>query len=90
MRMVQMHALDRVLELLEHDAPPGSRQRDPFGVDRRVEQRLPPATTDPAAWAPGYAGTPGAALALLTVIEARADVPDAVSSRIRTLAAAGT
>jgi len=89
MRMVQVHALDRVLELLEHDAPPGPVGRDPFSVDRRVEQRLPQAATDLAAWAPGYAGTCGAALTLLAVIEAQAGVPDAVSSRIRTLAAAG-
>src|SRR5262245_33714739 len=57
MRMVQVHALDRVLELLEHDAAASLERRDPFNVDRRVEQRLPHAKANLAKWAPGYQGT---------------------------------
>jgi hypothetical protein len=63
-------------------------QRDPFSVDRRVEQRLPTAAVDLSDWAPGYEGTCAAALALLAVIETRASVPVALSERIRALAAA--
>ena len=88
MRMVQVSALDRVLELLERGGGPPSAQRDPFNVDRRVELRLPAAAANLAGWAPGYEGTCAAALALLAAIEARASVPEAVSLRIRALAAA--
>jgi hypothetical protein len=88
MRLVQVYALDRVLELLERGAGPTSVQRDPFSVDRRVEQRLPTAAVDLSDWAPGYEGTCAAALALLAVIETRASVPVALSERIRALAAA--
>jgi len=88
MRLVQVYALDRVLELLERGAGPTSVQRDPFSVDRRVEQRLPTAAVDLSDWAPGYEGTCAAALALLAVIETRASVPVALSERIRALVAA--
>jgi hypothetical protein len=88
MRMVQVYALDRVLDLLERSAVPTPLQRDPFNVDRRVEQRLPATAANLARWAPGYEGTCAAALALLAVIEARATVPEALSLRIRALAAA--
>ena len=87
MRMVQVHALDRVLELLEHDAASTPAQRDPFNVDRRVERRLPDAGASLTRWAPGYHGTCAAALALLDAIEARVRVPEVMSARIRALAA---
>lgn len=90
MRMVQVHALDRVLELLEllgRDAVPAAAPRDPFNVDRRVEQRRPHADTELATWAPGYDGTRAAALALLDALEASVDVPDAIAARIRAVAA---
>jgi hypothetical protein len=85
MRMVQVHALDRVLELLDLDAA-AARGRDPFSVDRRVEQRHPLARTALADWAPGYAGTLGAALRLLDALESRTEVPALVSAHIRGLA----
>jgi len=87
MRMVQVHALDRVLELLEHQAPALSAARDPFSVDRRVEQRLADGEATLARWAPGYQGTCDAALALLDALEARVSVPAVMASRIRALAA---
>jgi len=86
MRMVQVHALDRVLELLERDAA-SPVLRDSFNVDRRVEQRLPLVAPNLAQWAPGYQGTCAAALALLDTIEARIPVPEVMSARIRALAA---
>ena len=88
MRMVQVHALDRVLELLEQGSASTAVQRDPFSVDRRVEQRLPATAANLTRWAPGYEGTCAAALALLAAIEASVSVPEAMSSRIRALAAA--
>lgn len=87
MRMVQVYALDRVLELMERDAASFSTRRDPFNVDRRVEQRLPPAEANLARWAPGYRATCPAALALLDALEASVPVPEVMASRIRALAA---
>jgi hypothetical protein len=86
MRMVQVHALDRVLELLERAAASSPVQRDPFNVDRRVEQRLALGEAKLAQLAPGYQGTCAAALALLETLEASVDVPAAMSARIRALA----
>jgi len=86
MRMVQVHALDRILELLERDATASAARRDPFNVDRRVEQRLVLGEAKLARWAPGYQGTCAAALALLEALEGTVGVPAAMASRIRALA----
>ncbi len=86
MRMVQGFALDRVLEVLERDAAASPAPRDPFSVDRRIEQRLADAEAKLATWAPGYAGTRAAALALLETLEARVTVPAVMAARIRALA----
>lgn len=95
MRLVQVHALDRVLELLEvpaigsDNAVPAVWRRDPFNVDRRVEGRL--ASAHPTSllplWAGGYDGTVAAALALLAVLRDHAAVPQAVADHIESLAA---
>ena len=90
MRMVQVHALDRVLEFLEVQAPAARNalaSRDPFSVDRRIEARHPQAAASLPLWAGGYAGTGPAALALLAVLETHGVVPAAVAEHIRALAA---
>jgi hypothetical protein len=90
MRMIQVHALDRVLEFLETLQPDSNDPRsvrDPFNVDRRIEMRssqqvvlaLP-------VWAGGYECTVPAALALLEVLETRKVVPQYVGEQIRVLA----
>jgi hypothetical protein len=93
MRMIQVHALDRVLEFLELQEQ-GSHTavavRDPFNVDRRVEMRSSQAARSLPVWAGGYERTVPAALALLAVLEAQDVVPAEVSghiSRLATLAA---
>lgn len=96
MRMIQVHALDRVLEVLEVvqgaepvDAAPasgGPAARDPFNVDRRVERRHPALAAALPGWAAGYDGTRTAALGLLAALEAAATVPLAPAARIRALA----
>ena len=90
MRLVQVHALDRVLELLEtRRALSGSHaaRRDPFSVERRIEARDPLSAAALPTWAGGYHGTPAAALSLLAALEAHTDVPRPVADRIRSLAA---
>ena len=87
MRMVQVYALDRVLEWIDrHEAPVAGVRRDPFNADRRFEARHPHRTADLAAWTPGLAGTPQAALALLAQLESMTKLPPVVTQQIRDLA----
>lgn len=87
MRMVQGHALDRVLEWLDrHEPGAAGISRDPFNADRRFEARHPARAADLARWAPGLEATPQAALALLEQLERMAPLPAAVVRRIRELA----
>lgn len=93
MRMIQVHSLDRVLELLEL-LQPGSHDsfaaRDPFNVDRRIEMRSSQVALALPIWAGGYEHTVPAALALLAALEAHNVVPAAVSEHIRMLATMAT
>jgi len=89
MRMIQVHALDRVLEFLEilqTDVSDPRSVRDPFNVDRRIEMRGSQAALALPVWAGGYACTVPAALALLEVLETREVVPQYVGEHIRGLA----
>jgi len=88
MRVVQVHALDRLLELIDRGNAAGNALRDPFNVDRRLEQRLPDTARRLPDWAGGYHDTPRVALALLTELEQHANVPAPVARHIRALAAA--
>lgn len=93
MRMIQVHALDRVLQFLEllqpgsHDA---SAARDPFNVERRIEMRSPEVAPVLPLWAGGYERTAPAALALLAALEAHDVVPREISEHIRMLATMAT
>ena len=86
MRLVQVHALDRLLQLLEQRAPRADPSVDPFSIDRRIEQRRPELGGLLPVLAGGYGHTAAAALALLGELERHASVPPAVAARIRTLA----
>jgi len=86
MRFVQVYALDRLVELdaLATRAAGG----DPFGADRRLENRQPTLAAELPRLAPGYAHTPQAALAMLDALARRgAALPEAITARIRALAA---
>jgi len=88
-RMVQGHAVDRLIEL---DALRGGFDgprptADPFGRERRLEQRQPGLVADLPAVMPGYSRTPEAALAILEALQRRAAVLDpSITARIRELA----
>jgi hypothetical protein len=90
MRMVQVCALDRVLELAGRPSDPSACAvaADPFNADRRIEARCPALAAQLPVWAGGYRGTVPAALALLDWLQSHHAVPDAVAGRIRELAAA--
>jgi hypothetical protein len=86
MRMVQVYALDRVLQWIDqHEEAQTGVSRDPFSVERRFEARHPQRADTLAQWAPGIEGTPLAALALLNWICARHSVPSALEREIRRL-----
>ncbi len=88
MRMVQVYAVDHVLELIDQLQPhtPGVT-RDPFNADRRFEARHPSEAAALHAWTGGIAATPQAALALLQRLEALVSLPADVVARVRLLAA---
>jgi lincosamide nucleotidyltransferase B/F len=90
MRLVQVQALDRLLELREQtDAREAPTERDAFAVDRRVEQRLPTLTDALPAMASGYHATPQAALRILAALQAVHPVAEPIGAEIRALAASG-
>ena len=87
-RMVQGHALDRLIELdaLRATHAPSSAV-DPFNRERRLEQRRPDLATELPRLVPGYSFTPDAALAILAALERRgATVDPAMRQRICDLA----
>ncbi len=87
MRMVQVFALDRVLELIDQQASPAPGvTRDPFNADRRFEARHPAEAAGLRTWAPGVDATPQAALALLRRLELLVTLPAAVVAQVRRLA----
>ena len=85
-RMVQVHALHRLLELLDLQRPSAPGLRDPFNADRRVELRHPAQRAFLAQAAGGYASTPQAAAALLQqLLDLGLPVDPAAAARVRQL-----
>lgn len=88
-RFVQVHALDRLLELDALRAPESAAGADPFNRERRVEARSPRLAAELAQLMPGYLHTPQAALSILQALADRgAALNDAVVAKIRALARA--
>lgn len=86
-RLIQTHAVDRLLTLLDIGEPGGSRRQDAFAVERGAEKRFAPDVLPLPAMVPGYEHNREAALAILEWLEARADVDEALAAGIRRLAA---
>ncbi len=76
-RFVQGHALDRLIELDDSLAAGAGAGVDPFGRERRLEQRRPELARELPQLAPGYLATPQAALAMLATLERRGVAVDA-------------
>jgi hypothetical protein len=83
MRLIQVHAVDRLLELTARDAPAAAR--DPFALERRAERRHPALAPLLARVAQGYRGSAASAGALLDWLQARHDVPPQVAAHIHWL-----
>lgn len=77
-RLVQNHAVDRVLELASvwetAEAASSAASRDPFQAERRVERRIPALAGLLPTFVQGYDRTPESARAILGYLETHADV----------------
>jgi hypothetical protein len=82
-RLIQTHAVDRVLTIAGLQAGGADRQ-DVFAVERGAERRFG-AGVPLAAMVPGYDRNREAALAILVWLEAHADVDPALGAAIREL-----
>jgi hypothetical protein len=86
-RLVQVHAVDRVIELEAlrarqrgEAAPP---DRDPFGRERRLERHSPSLARELVSLMPGYESTPQAVQAIVAALERRgARLSQAVLGRL--------
>jgi hypothetical protein len=86
-RLIQVHAVDRLIVLrglIAADAPP---KQDIFAIERGVEQRFGADTLPLEAMVPGYEHNRDAALAILAWLEANAHVDPALAAAVRRLAA---
>jgi hypothetical protein len=94
MRLTQVHAMDRLIDLLDQREPASDRWRDPFVRERRVEGRHPARAEQLARCAPGVEDARAGAVTLLDtvrdVLGPRTDelVPPVVDRWIRALATA--
>ena len=82
-RLIQTHAVDRVLKIAGLHAG-GTGQQDVFAVERGAEQRFG-AGVPLAAMVPGYDRNRDAALAVLAWLEAHAGVDPVLAAAIREL-----
>jgi hypothetical protein len=86
MRMVQVYALDRLLELIDQTEVAEDVRRDPFNADRRFEFRHPKRAALIAQCAAGIEATPSSALAILDALEDFAEIPKFVDERFHGMA----
>lgn len=90
-RLVQIHAVDRLIELdaLRSPAVRESRPPDPFNRERRLEERRPELAAELSRVMPGYDRTPDAARAMLDALTTRgANLNASMTDCILALAAA--
>jgi hypothetical protein len=84
-RLIQQHAVDRLLTYLELTTP-GSARQDLFALERGAESRFGPDVLPLAEIVVGYARNREAALVILEWLEARVDVDRTLAAEIRRLA----
>jgi hypothetical protein len=86
MRLIQVHAVDRLIGLLDVLGRAGAARQDPFAMERAVERRLDASALPLHALAPGYRHNREAALAILGVLEGLVPVDARMAHAIRELA----
>ncbi len=90
MRLIQVHAVDRLLTYLHLTEPGTETKQDAFAVERGAERSFGPGVLPLAKLVLGYEHNREAALALLEWLEARAEVSDVLAAAIRQLALEST
>lgn len=85
MRLIQVHAVDRLLELVELRGATGGVDRDPFAIERRVERRLPKLVSELSSFAAGYGRSATSAAAILSFLDRHFAVDPAMRAAIREL-----
>jgi len=78
MRLIQVFAVDRLLELAERIEPPAASLRDPFALERRYEQRNPGIAPALPLFTQGYERSVESARAILAFLEGRFEVNPAM------------
>lgn len=86
MRLIQVHAVDRMIGLLDVLGRAGAARQDPFAVERGVERRLDASVLPLHVLTPGYDRNRDAALAMLGVLEGLVPVDARMAQAIRDLA----
>ncbi len=82
-RLIQVYAVDRILELAERIEPEGDAGRDCFSNERRFEQRFPGLANELPAFQQGYGQSRESARAILDFLERRFEVNAAMARAIR-------
>lgn len=83
MRLIQVFAVDRLLELAERAEPPAATSlRDPFALERRYEQRNPGTAPALPSFAQGYERSIESARAILEFLDARFEINPAMRRAI--------
>jgi lincosamide nucleotidyltransferase len=90
MRLIQVFAVDRLLELAEKAEPPASSLRDPFALERRYEQRNPRMAPALPSFAQGYDRSVESARAILAFLDERFEVNPAIRRAILELCESGS
>jgi hypothetical protein len=85
-RLIQTHAIDRLLTFLDLTDNASKPRQDPFAVERGAEMRFAERELALATLVPGYERNLEAALAILEWFEARVLVNQALAAAIRELA----
>jgi hypothetical protein len=85
-RLIQAHAIDRLLTFLDLTGQAARGRQDPFAVERGAERRFSADVLPLAAMVPGYGRNHEAALAILEWLEARVEVSPPLAEAIRELA----
>jgi hypothetical protein len=85
MRLIQVHALDHLISVLDVLERASAARQDPFSIDRAVERRLDASVLPLGDLAPGYEHNREAALAILGVLEGLIPIDARMAQAIRGL-----
>lgn len=83
MRLIQVHAVDRLLDLAAWVEDSQPALRDVFANERRFEQRYPGMAGALASWVQGYARNRESALSILAFLEKHFAINAAMAAAIR-------